>query len=101
MAADILQETAGRRVAGTEPRERVALQYRDRAGDQERQPHGRSGDLAGRPEQCEDPRTDHRADTDERGLADSEEPLRDLVILRRHHTQRIRSDHRSFFTRRG
>ena len=66
---DVLEEPARRRVAGAELGERVALQAGDRAGDQERDPDRRAGHLAGRAEQGEDPGADHRADADERGLA--------------------------------
>ena len=68
-AVDVLEQAAGRRVARTELPERVALQRGDAAGEQERQPDGRPGDLAGRAEQREDPGADHRGDADERRLA--------------------------------
>jgi hypothetical protein len=62
----VLEQTGRRGVAGAELREGVALQQGDPARDQERQPDGRAGNLAGRTEQREDPRADHGADADER-----------------------------------
>ena len=67
-AIDVLEQATGGREAGAELGERVALQRGDRAGEQERQPDGRTGDLAGRAEQREDPGADHRGHADERGL---------------------------------
>ena len=67
-AHDVLEQSARRRVAGAELRERVALQPGDRAGDHEREPDRRARDLAGGAEQREDAGADHRADADERGL---------------------------------
>ena len=68
-AVDVLEQAAGRWVARPELAERVALQGGDATGQQERQPDGRPGDLAGRAEQREDPGADHRGDADGRGLA--------------------------------
>ena len=70
---DVLEQAAGRRVARPELGERVALQRGDAAGEQEREPDGRAGDLAGRAEQREDAGADHGADADERGLPDADE----------------------------
>src|SRR4029077_16275112 len=67
---DVLEQAAGRRVAGPELGERVALQSGDTAGEKERQPDGRSGHLSCGAEQGKDPGADHGADPDERGLPD-------------------------------
>jgi hypothetical protein len=65
----VLQQPAGRRIPGTQLGERVTLQHRDEAGDEERQPHRRASHFPGRAEQREDPRAHHRPDPDERSLA--------------------------------
>ena len=62
---DVLEQATGGRELGTELGERVALQRGDAAGEQERQPDRRPGDLAGGAEQREDPGADHRGDADE------------------------------------
>ena len=71
-AHDVLEQAAGRRVPGAELGERVALQPGDGTGEEERQPDRGAGHLAGGAEQGEDPGADHRADADERRLADAE-----------------------------
>lgn len=68
----VFEQAAGRRIAGAEFRERIALQERDGPGEQEGQPHRRPGHRPGRAEQGEDSRTDHAADTDECGLLDGQ-----------------------------
>ena len=73
-ADDVLEQATCRRVPGAELGEGVALQPGDGAGDEERQPHGRPGDLARCAEEGEDPRADHRADADERRLTHAERP---------------------------
>ena len=70
--ADVFEQSSGRREPRAELGERVALQHRDDARDQERQPDGRAGDLTGRAEEGEDPGADHRADADEGGLPDGQ-----------------------------
>src|SRR4029077_18370509 len=72
----VLEQAAGRRVAGAQLRERIALQSRDGPGDQERQPYRRARYLAGRAQEREDPRADHRPDPDEGGLTHRQVPLR-------------------------
>ena len=67
--AHVLEESSGRRVRGAELGERVALEHRDPTGDEERHPHRRTCNLAGRAQEREDPGADHGADTDERSLA--------------------------------
>ena len=66
---DVFEQAARRRVPRAQLGEGIALQSGDRARDQERQPDRGARDLTGRAEQREDPRADHRADADERGLA--------------------------------
>ena len=65
----ILQQPARARVPRTELGKGVALQDRDRPGDEERQPYRRARDRTGRAEQRKNSRAHHRPDADERGLA--------------------------------
>ena len=72
----VLQQAPGRRVAGAQLGERIALQSRDDPGDQERHPYCRPRHLAGRAQQREDSRPHHRPDSDEGGLAHRQVLLR-------------------------
>ncbi len=66
---DVFEQPAGARVPGTELGERIPLERRDATGQQEGQPHGRTGDLTGGTQQREDPGPDHRPDPDEGRLS--------------------------------
>ena len=73
-AHHVLEQTAGRGVLRPELGEGIPLEPGDGAGEEERQPDRRAGDLPGRTEQGEDARADHRADADERSLANAVRP---------------------------
>ena len=64
------------RVAGAEPRERVARQKRDHAAEKERQPDFLPGDQRRLADQGEDSGADHRADPDRRHRQHAHRPLR-------------------------
>ena len=74
-ADHVLQEPACRGVASAHFRERVALQRSHHLPPGGTRSTPRAGHLAGRTQQREDPRADHRADTDERGVAHRQGPL--------------------------
>ena len=73
-ASDVLDHPGAGGELRAHPPERVSLQGRDQTGQQERDPDRGPGDAAGRPQQGEDPRADHRPHTDEGRLAHRHRP---------------------------